>query len=189
MKTNIKQILLIIVLTIGLIAIPFAVSAMTARWYSYHVLNVWSVDSGKHLDWSGSTIYLSYFNTGVNTWNNYKSGVIRKDGVLTVNDVTISDVSDLSGNTVALTTQWHDGSGGKSSSATIQFSTTKMNNLSDMQKTIVCTHELGHTLGLDENNDNGTSVVMYNNIDNQTSNNVLHSEDKFNYDYMYNNKY
>lgn len=58
-----------------------------------------------------------------------------------------------------------------------------------MKTNIVCTHELGHPLGLDENNDNGTSVVMYNNIANQTSNNVLHSEDKFNYDYMYNNKY
>lgn len=189
MRKNIKKFLLTIALVVSITAVPFTVSALTARWYVYHILNVWSVDSGKHLDWSGSTTYSSNFNTGVNTWNNYKSGVIRRDGILTVNDVTISDVSDLSGNTVALTTQRYSGSGGKSVSATIQFSTAKMNNLSDIKRTIVCTHELGHTLGLDENNDNGTSLVMQNNIATNTSNNVLHSEDKFNYDYMYNNKY
>lgn len=167
-------------------AVPFVASA----WVLTHVLNVWSVDSGKHLDWSGSTAYSSNFTTGVNTWNAYKSGVIRKDGLLTVNDVTISDVSSLSGNTVALTTQYYTGSGGKSTSATIKFSTPQINNLTSAKRNIVCTHELGHTLGLDENNDSGsTSIIMYNNIANNTSNNVLHSQDKLNYDYMYDTKY
>ena len=189
MKIDTKKILLAVILIACLIAIPFSISAATARWYTYHILNVWSVDSGKHLDWNGSTIYLSYFKTGVNTWNAYKSGVIREDGAFTIKDVTISDVNDFEDNSVAVTTQYHNGSGGKSTSATIQFSKTKMETLSSMQKTIVCTHELGHTLGLSENNDNGTSPVMYNNIAYNTSNNVLHSEDKFNYDYMYNNKY
>lgn len=164
---------------------PLAVSA-AVNWYSYHVLPVWSVDSGKHLDWSGSTVYSSNWNAGVNTWNNYKSGVIRKDTILTENDLTISDVSSLPSNVVAVTTQY--GSGHLSGS-TIKFSTSKMNKLTTAKKNIVCTHEIGHALGLDENNDNGTSVVMYNVISNNTSNNVLHSEDKFNYDYMYNNKY
>lgn len=175
----------IILVLITLVCFPLATRAAT-RWYVYHVLNVWSVDSGKHLDWSGSTSYSSNWNTGVSTWNNYKSGVIRKDTILTTNDVTISDVASLPSNIVAQTTQYGTG---HSSGSTIKFSTAQMNSLSSTKKNIVCTHEIGHTLGLDENNDNGTTLVMYNNIANNTSNNVLHSEDKFNYDYMYNNSY
>ena len=184
-KKNLKLITFVVCIAI----IPFSVGAATPKWIIYHVLNVWSVDSGKHMDWSGTTSYQSNFNTAVNTWNNYKNGVIRKDTLFTENDVTISDGSDISGNTVAITAQRHFGSGGKSIETTIKFSTAKMNNLSNTKKTIVCTHELGHTLGLNENNDYGTDVIMYDNIDANTSNNILHREDKMNYDYMYNNKY
>ena len=166
----------------------FAVTIISYAATTYHVKDNWCVDSGKHLDWSGSTIYSNNWDTGVNTWNNYKSGVIRKYTLLTINDVTISDVSDLSGNTVAYTLTTYPVGGGKGK-ATIQFSTTKMNVLSQIKRNIVCTHEIGHTLGLSENNDNGTDVIMYNNMDRNTSNNVLHSQDKLNYDYMYNNKY
>lgn len=189
MKIKEKKYFISAIFTMCMIIIPFSVGVAAPRWIIYHVLNVWSVDSGKHLDWSGSTSFQSNFNAGVNTWNNYKKGVIRKDTLFTVNDITISDVSDISGNTVALTTQSYKGDGGKSVNTTIEFSTTKMNKLSNIKKTIVCTHELGHTLGLDENNSNGTDVVMYNNIATNTSNNILHNEDKLNYDYMYKNKY
>ena len=139
----------------------FAVTIISYAATTYHVKDNWCVDSGKHLDWSGSTIYSNNWDTGVNTWNNYKSGVIRKDTLLTINDVTISDVSDLSGNTVAYTLTTYPVGGGKGK-ATIQFSTTKMNVLSQIKRNIVCTHEIGHTLGLSENNDNGTDVIMYN---------------------------
>lgn len=178
-----KKILAILLVT--LIGFPFAVKA-SVRWYVYHVLKVWSVDNGKHLDWSGSTSYSSNWNAGVSTWNNYKSGVIRKDSLLVQNDLTISDVETLPSNTVAITTQYGTG---HSSGSTIKFSKAQMNGLSNLERNIVCTHEIGHALGLDENNDNGTSLVMYNNIYDNSSNNILHSEDKFNYDYMYDNKY
>lgn len=176
--------LFLVVLFIGITCVSYAAT----RWYSYHVLHYWCVDSGKHLDWSGSSSYLSNWNTGVNTWNAYKSGVIRQDSALTVNDVTIRDVSDLTGDAVAITDSKFPEGGGKGS-AVISFATAKMNTLSQIKRNITCTHEIGHALGLDDNNSNGTSVIMYNNMSNQTSNNVLHSEDKFNYDYMYNNKY
>lgn len=52
--------------------------------------NVLSVDSGKHMDWGGSTEYMSYWNIGVDRWNNYKNGVIRKDTLTTIQDVTIN---------------------------------------------------------------------------------------------------
>ena len=184
MSKKIFSIILFVFLLSGIVFTSYAAT----RWYSYHVNIYWCVDSGKHLDWSGSTAYLQYWNTGVNTWNNYRSGVIRKDTIFTVNDVTISDVNDLANGVVAVTKTTYPEGGGKGT-AIIEFSTTKMNNLTSMQKNIVCTHEIGHTLGLSENNDNGTNVIMYNNINTNTSNNVLHSEDKFNYDYMYNNKY
>ena len=186
-KEKVKKKLGLLAIAILLCGIPITISA---RWgYNYAVLNVWSVDSGKHLDWSGSTAFLSNFNTGVNTWNEYKSGVIRKDTLTTINDITISDASALTGNAVAQTTQHGTG---KSISSTIKFHTTKMNSLSTMKKNIVCTHELGHALGLDENNNRGTHLIMYNEINtntSNTSNNVLSSDDKANYDYMYDNKY
>ena len=41
------------------------------------ILDWYLVDSGKHLDWKGSTSYQTHFNSAVSTWNNYKSGGIR----------------------------------------------------------------------------------------------------------------
>lgn len=180
-----KKVISIIIFLVAFVIIPFNVGA-SLKWYIYHVLNVWSVDSGKHLDWSGTMNYMQNFYNGINVWNNYKNGVIRKDTLLTINDITIKSVNDISGNTVAVTIQ--TGSG-KSSSSRIEFSTSKMSNLTDNQRNIACTHELGHALGLDENNNSGKNVIMYNNLSDNSSNNVLHNEDKINYDYMYNNKY
>lgn len=176
------KIFLIVVIFGG---IPF-VCAIEQRWGLLAVTNYWAVDSGKHMDWSGSTIYSSQWNIGVNVWNNYKSGVIRKDAWNTINDLTIEDVNFIKPKVAGLTE--FIGNGGKSD-ATIYFSTTVMNQATDMQKKIACTHEIGHALGLDENNDLGTHLIMYNDLATNTSNNVLNSNDKANYDYMYNNKY
>ena len=179
-----KKVCISIILLIA--CLSFAVTYSQAA--TYHVWNVWCVDSGKHLDWKGSSQYYSYFETAMNTWNNYKPRVIRKDGAFTINVLTIEDVDKLSGNHIALTTiKSLTGEGHELGK--IQFSKEKMNSASSKIKQIVCTHELGHALGLDENNDNGTNVIMFNDMTYNTSNNVLHSQDKMNYDYMYNNKY
>lgn len=175
-----------ILLLVALICFP-VVSKAATKWYIYHVLSFWSVDSGKHLDWSGSTSYSSNWSTGVSTWNNYKSGVIRQDTILTTNDVTITDVASLPNNIIAVTT--YPGGASGHTTSTIKFSTPRMNNLTNTKRNIVCTHELGHALGLNENEDSGTAVVMYPYMNDNTSNNVLHNEDKLNYDYMYNNNY
>ena len=182
-----RKILFIILFSLFLLSIT-CLSYATARWYSYHVNDVWAVDSGKHMDWSGTTAYMSNWNTGVNTWNNYKSDVIRADTLLTVNDLTIKDVAEIASGVVARTYKQESVSSGHSIME-IRFATSQMSLLSETQRNITCTHEIGHALGLDENNDSGTDVIMYNDINTNTSNNVLHSEDRFNYDYMYNNKY
>lgn len=179
-----KKVFKIALFVFSFAIVPFVVAAQP-RWGVLAVLDRWAVDSGKHMDWSGSTSYSSQWNTGVNIWNNYKSGVIRADAWNTVNDVTIQDVTYIAANVPAQTTMYSTGN----STATISFATNLMNTLSSMQKKISCTHEIGHALGLDENNDLGTQLIMYQDLTTNTSNNVLNSNDKANYDYMYNNKY
>lgn len=175
-----KHILLLCFLFIA----PFWIVAQT-RWDVLAVLDRWAVDGGKHLDWSGNTSYSTEWAIGINVWNNYKSGVIRADTWYNVNDLIVSDVSFISANVPARTQFYNSGK----SDADIYFATSLMNQLTSMQKKIACTHEIGHALGLAENNNLGTSLIMYNDISTNTSNNVLSHDDKANYDYMYNNYY
>ena len=183
MKKTLRLLIFLLAITLFLFISSIGVYA----WVEYHVNIFWCVDSGKHLDWSGSTRYSSYWETGINTWNNHRSGVIRKDTILTINDATIQDVDDLSGDVVAQTHTNYPTGGGKGT-CNIYFSITKMNICTDIQKTIVCTHEIGHALGLDENNSSVYNVMYQHMLSNQ-SNNVLSPADKNNYDYMYYNKY
>lgn len=176
---------IIIMIFAILIIIPTFVTAAAQR-STYHVSSAWSVDDGKHMDWSGSITYISNWNTAVNLWNSYKSGVIRKDTLFTVNDVTISEGNTIPNNMLAITTQYGPG---HSDESTVLFSKSRMAKLTDLQRSILCAHEIGHLLGLSDNADNGTAVIMYPYADASTSNNVLHAQDKLNYDYMYNNKY
>lgn len=133
-------------------------------------LSGWSLfDSGKHLDWDGNTTYQSYFNSGVSTWNAYKSGVIRADSWNTICDVTISDFTESS-STYGVTSQ----------AGTIRFNTFTMNSLSSNQKQYVCTHEIGHALGLGHNQ---STDVMYGSLCSNTS---LSLNDKASYDASYN---
>lgn len=126
------------------------------------------VDSGKHLDWGGSTAYQTEFDNGVTTWNNYKSGVIRKDDLLTIKDVTISDYYEIS-NTAGIT----------SSAGTIKFNTYKMDDYTTTKRKNVTTRELGHALGLDHNQ---SGDVMYKYVSTTTS---LSENDKASYDKSY----
>lgn len=139
------------------------VSAATTAILDWHL-----VDSGKHLDWSGSTDYQSQFNSAVTTWNNYKSGVIRKDTWNTINDVTISDYYEVS-TTAGVT----------SSKGTIKFNTYHMDDYSTTKRKNVCIHELGHALGLAHNK---SGDVMYAYVSTVTS---LSANDKASYDKSY----
>lgn len=168
MKNKEKIIKIFGIFSFIVLCIPISVFA----WYTFTIqLQTWDlVDSGKHLDWSGSSAYISQFNTAVNTWNSYKSGVIRKDTLTTINDLTISDVSFISSGVVGQT----------SIGGTIKFATQYMNNYGSTEKTNVCIHELGHALRLDHRNESDS--VMQPTVSSVTT---LSVGDKRNYDEAY----
>lgn len=126
------------------------------------------VDSGKKLDWGGSSAYLTSFTSAVPVWNNYKAGVIRKDTVSTVQDVTVSDYYEVS--TTA---------GVASPGGTIRFNTYHMGGYSSTKRKNVATHELGHVLGLAHNL---SGDVMYSKVSTIVT---LSLNDKASYDAAY----
>lgn len=143
--------------------------SLSSTSYAKTSIQTWHlVDSGKHLDWDGSTAYQTQFNAAVKVWNNYKSGVIREDSVSVIQDVAISDfyeVSTTAGRTYA--------------SGAIKFNTYHMDGYSTTKKKNVCIHELGHALGLDHNEEGD---IMYEYASTVTS---LTSNDKESYDKSY----
>jgi len=138
--------------------------AATSSIMSWHL-----VDSGKHLDWGGSTYYQSLFESMVTVWNNYKAGVIRKDGITTIQDVTIRDYENSSAGEVGLT--WPNG--------IMEFNLSHMVNLTDAKRKNVYVHELGHALGLEHNQ---IGDVMYASVSTTYS---LSANDKASYDSSY----
>ena len=102
------------------------------------------VDSGKHLDYKTPNKYKTYCETARDTWNGYKAGVVRKNSLLNITDVTIKEEDNYSDASYAVTS----------------FSAKKIfvykNNLeelnSDPNKELklkdIFIHEFGHALGM-----------------------------------------
>ncbi len=107
----------------------------------YSLQSWWLIDSGKHLDWDGSSNYMREWYNAVNTWNAYKPGVIRVDTWKTINDVTIQDKGKCDGCTLATT--WSYGK--------MVFYQDEMDTLTSTQRQATITHEIGHALGIDHN--------------------------------------
>lgn len=160
-------------ITFGLIISTFLSCLMNVKAETKPKLLGWDlVDSGKHLDWTGSTKYQSAFNRAVDEWNSYKPGVIRKDGMFTETDVTISDF--VSSSNIA---------GSTSNTGTIKFNTLIMDNLSVKSRRNTCTHELGHALGLGDRTKVKKAIMYYANSEIVS----LKEPDKISYDAAYNN--
>ncbi len=126
------------------------------------------VDSGKHMDWAGSTTYMDNFTAAIDTWEDYKPGVIRKDTASTIKDLTVSDYNERSST-----------AGTASKSGTIKFNTYLMDDFSKAKRTNVALHELGHALGLAHNT---TSDIMHKYTTTKTT---LSTNDKASYDAAY----
>ncbi len=131
------------------------------------------VDSGKHLDWKSESKYSDeLIEESQNIWNSYKSGVIRKDTWLTVDDVTIVD-DNLIKNYSAYVDFPTD---------TIHIVTYHVDGYSDNMKRNTIAHEFGHTLGIGHLNSTTAIVGLY-----PSENNVLTTYDKNSYDLAYSN--
>jgi hypothetical protein len=136
-----KKLIVLIILSF-----TFAVSSLSVFATGY--IQTWNlVDSGKHLDYDGNSIYMSNFRSGVNKWEGYKSGIIRPDSASVIEDVYASDYSTVN-STNAVT----------SSAGTIKFNKYNMNNYTSTVRTRIATHELGHSLGLGHST---PSDIMY----------------------------
>lgn len=129
-----------IIVIMGFLLFGFTTPMNSASAASVKLLTWDLVDSGKHLDWDGSTKYQTQFNAAVKTWNSHKSGVIRKDTISIIEDVKISDFSEKS-NIAGVT----------SPRGTIRFNKYVVDTYTNAKRQNVATHELGHALGLDHN--------------------------------------
>lgn len=134
--------------------------------------NYYLVDSSKHLDWSISSNYSRFFSIGVNTWNAYKSGVIRGpySSLTSDVDVAVSDYYEVS--IVTGVTNYAE--------RTIKLNSYNMDRNTENEKIKTCTHEIGHALGLDHRRD--PECIMYRS---STSITFLDVMDKWNYDKSY----
>jgi predicted Zn-dependent protease len=74
--------------------------------------------------------------------------MIRKDSVLVIEDVYVSDITESKESYAAITY----------ASGELYFNTSTMDKLSPSKRGQVCTHELGHALGLAHNQ---STDVMY----------------------------
>lgn len=156
-----------------ILCITFIITTSLDKSYA-GIQNInWSlVDAYKHLDWGGKTKYKSQFTYATKVWNGYKKGVIRKDNIITWQDVAVSDYYEVS-NAAGIT--YMDG--------LIRFNTYNMEELSAKEKKNVCIHELGHALGLAHNT---SKDVMYAFV---TTRIKLSKNDKKSYDYAYSKMY
>ena len=148
--------------------------SVVTRVYAVSSIMTWHlVDSGKHLDYDGDSSYMSHFTSATTRWNAYKSGVIRKDSLLTVRDVYISDVDEVDG--AAALTWPHP-------TRKITMNTYHLSGYVSATITNIATHEFGHALGLDHNM---TSDVMSHNISSVITIRPLTNNDKHLYDDSY----
>lgn len=169
-KTKKIAIITAAMMSVLLVVITLFTMFNTASAYKLLTWNL--VDSGKHLDWDGTTAYMTEWEKSIGVWEDYKPGVIRSDSVLVIEDVKISDYYEES-NTMAVT----------SSAGTIKFNSYNFNSMSAGERQKTMTHELGHALGLDENNSVPNSIMCQG----RRSQTYIIQDDKNGYDAAYKN--
>lgn len=134
-----------------------------------------AVDSGGHLDWDArGSKYLRLVPDAAAVWNDYKSGVIRADSATRLQDVGFKDVNLTDKTWGGLTSFTPLGD------AKIELNLHQLDksNVTDNHRKHTIAHELGHALGLDENNTSSSHVMsqgFYTNL-------VLSADDKASYD-------
>lgn len=152
----------------ALAAVTLLFAFNTTSFSAAYVQSWHLVDSGKHLDYDGDSIYMSHITTGAGIWNGYKSGVIRPDSIWVIEDVYVTDIEIANGYT-----------GVTYASGKIELNVYYLSDHSTTRRTNTATHELGHALGLDHS----TSTDIMGPI--QTTILTLSQNDKDSYDLAY----
>ena len=102
------------------------------------------VDSGKHLDVQIDGSYKNLVKDAMAMWNSYKSGVIRLDSLINIEDVRVLDAAD----TCTVNSYWLGSTNPSTREIKLNKSTLNFfNNPGFIRKTAA--HELGHALGID----------------------------------------
>lgn len=130
-----------------------------------------SVD-GKVIAWGGKTTYSSACSSAMSTWNALKKISITPDTIWTIEDMTYKDTSYK---IYSWYGAWEYNSSGADK---LWMNTYNSASLSSGQLQSVCTHELGHALGLAHSIINN---VMYA----YSWDTALGSQDKSDYSYLY----
>ena len=97
-------------------------------------------------------LYIDNFVDGVENWESYeaRTGVLREDKWNTVCDLVVSDYNETS-NVNAYC----------SSDGKIKFNKYNMKNYRYLVQSAIATHEIGHALGLDDNDNDGSIMYRY----------------------------
>lgn len=117
------------------------------------LVNDWMVDSGKHLDWTSDSVYANLIPNAANIWNGYKQGVIRKDNLLRILDLTITDIN----------MQSHFAAHTDFPNSKIEINLYHFAAYDANTKTNVIAHELGHALGVGHINTSNGIMGLYSN--------------------------
>ncbi len=139
---------------------------------AHYVLGYSSVDEGE-VRWGGSTVYTTQWNAAISTWNALNKIYIAPDTIWTYEDLTLSDVNRSDVVWAGKYGYYWIGSD------SLQLNSYYLNSYSSARKQNVATHELGHSLGL---NESITGNVMYPYVTPQTT---LGNQDVSDYRYLW----
>lgn len=117
-------------------------------WDFYECYNIsYACVDGDEIRWGGSTSYQSCFNAAVDEWNDLDAIDIEPDTWYTYQDLTIMDRYLPGADFVAIYYITYG-------SNEIKFNTYMMEKSEyEDKKTLICMHELGHALGINDHND------------------------------------
>jgi len=141
-----------------------------AQAATHYVSGKSSVD-GRIIAWGGTTAYSSQCSSAISTWNALRKISITPDTVWTVEDLTFIDVSSRY-------YSWYGAWEQRTLSDALWINTYYSSSLSSSQKQSVCTHELGHSLGL-AHSISGNVMYAF------SWSTALGSQDRSDYSYLY----
>ena len=136
-------------------------------------LQGYSAVDGTAIEWGGTTTYATQCSSAISTWNARGKINITPDTIWTLEDLTFSDV-----NSTASWYNWYGKYQQRTGADALWLNKAYMGSLSSTKKQSVCTHELGHSLGL------AHSII--NNVMYATSwDTALGTQDKSDYSSLY----